>query len=273
MGLQTVLGVAKRGFFIPHRYAEAVEPPRIYPALLPLFRAAHPAFEALLRDMAEHAATLGAMAGPPPEPRLDQTWFPSLDMAAAYALVQRHRPKRLLEIGSGHSTRLFLRAGRDADCGLTITAIDPDPRADLKALEGAAFTLIRAPLQQVPEARLADLLESLGPGDMLSLDGSHILMPGSDVDLLLTSLLPRIGPGVLVHIHDVFLPFGYPAAWDWRGYNEQSAVAALLLGGWDILWSSAYALSAEARAAALPAPPDMPMPEDAKPASIWLRRR
>ena len=44
-------------------------------------------------------------------------------------------------------------------------------------------------------------------------------------------LLPRLAPGVLVHLHDIFRPDRYPAIWDWRGYNEQGAVGALLQGG------------------------------------------
>ena len=56
-------------------------------------------------------------------------------------------------------------------------------------------------------------------------------MPGTDVDWLLNRILPRIAPGVLVHVHDVFLPDPYPRAWAWRGYNEQQAIAALLQGG------------------------------------------
>ena len=33
---------------------------------------------------------------------------------------------------------------------------------------------------------------------------------------------------MLLHVHDIFLPDPYPAAWDWRGYNEQAAVAPLI---------------------------------------------
>ena len=73
-------------------------------------------------------------------------------------------------------------------------------------------------------------------------DSSHILMPGTDVELILTELLPRLPAGALVQIHDIFLPDAYPADWAWRGYNEQGAVAALLAGGgWDVLFASRFA--------------------------------
>ena len=67
-------------------------------------------------------------------------------------------------------------------------------------------------------------------------------MPGTDVELILTELLPRLPAGALVQIHDIFLPDAYPGDWAWRGYNEQGAVAAMLAGGgWDILFASRFA--------------------------------
>src|SRR3546814_19871471 len=82
----------------------------------------------------------------------------------------------------------------------------------------------------------------LHAGDLLFVDSSHLLVPGSDVDLLLNRVLPRLPAGVLVHIHDMFLPDAYPAAWDWRCYNEQNAVAPLLVGSaFEIVFSSRWA--------------------------------
>ena len=56
-------------------------------------------------------------------------------------------------------------------------------------------------------------------------------MPGTDVDSLFLDVLPRLAAGVLVHVHDITLPDAYPAAWAWRGYNEQLLVGALIQGG------------------------------------------
>ena len=66
---------------------------------------------------------------------------------------------------------------------------------------------------------------------MLLIDSSHVAVPGSDVDQLLNTVLPELATGVLVHLHDIFLPDRYPADWTWRGYNEQVAVGCLLQGG------------------------------------------
>ena len=98
------------------------------------------------------------------------------------------------------------------------------PRADI---EGTGTKLIRSTVQRAG-ARPAFTL--LAEGDILFIDSSHILMPGTDVDLLFNRVLPALKRGVLVHVHDIFLPDDYPPEWEWRGYNEQLGVAALLAG-------------------------------------------
>jgi hypothetical protein len=71
----------------------------------------------------------------------------------------------------------------------------------------------------------------LGAGDILFIDSSHQLRPGSDVEFLLGEVLPRLPAGVRVHFHDIFLPDDYPGHWAWRRYNEQAAVASLVEDG------------------------------------------
>ena len=56
-------------------------------------------------------------------------------------------------------------------------------------------------------------------------------MPGTDVDMLFNHVLPGLKRGVMVHVHDVFLPDDYPPEWEWRGYNEQLGIATLIQGG------------------------------------------
>ena len=81
----------------------------------------------------------------------------------------------------------------------------------------------------------------LGSGDILFIDGSHLAMPGTDVDYLCTQVLPVLAPGVVIHVHDIFLPNGYPQAWLWRGYTEQAMLAAMLGGGrYRVLCANAY---------------------------------
>ena len=234
LGLRTLVGARPGGFFVPYRHAGAISPTG-YPALEPLFAASLPAMVGWLARIEALADRLRALEGPPPAPRWNQDWFPRLDGAALYAFVRTAMPRRILEVGSGHSTRFIAQAVADGGFPCAVTCVDPQPRADL----GRLPVELRRRLFGAADAELAD---ELGPGDILLVDSSHVAMPGSDVDLLLNRVLPRLRPGVLIHLHDIFLPDAYPADWAWRGYNEQGAVAAMLAGGgWDILFARRFA--------------------------------
>ncbi|HEX6114775.1 MAG TPA: class I SAM-dependent methyltransferase, partial [Geminicoccaceae bacterium] len=114
----------------------------------------------------------------------------------------------------------------------------------------------------------------LRPGDILFVDSSHILMPGTDVDWLLNRILPGLTAGVLVHFHDVFLPDPYPAAWSWRGYNEQQAIAALLQGRtYDCLFASHYVATRLADRLERAVLSRLPRSADALESSLWLGKR
>lgn len=267
LGLPTILGLVKRGFFIPHRHAGGAGDAAGYPALEPLFRAAEPAFAELLATIGRYGEALAAIGvEPPPQPRWRQSWFPRLDAAAAYALVRSRRPARIVEVGCGHSTRFFARAIADEGLATRLLAIDPAPRAHLLELP---VQLVKQPLQRVDP----DVFAALRPEDVLAIDSSHVLMPGTDVDILLNRVLPGLPAGVLVHIHDVFLPDGYPQGWDWRGYNEQLAVGALIHGGgWRLLWSSHYVASRMAGRVSGHFIAGLGMPSDAVESSVWLEK-
>ena len=270
LGLLTVLGLARRGFFIPHRHADAVPPAGQrgrYDAIAQRFDAARADFIAVLDAIDSVADDLRRIGGDaPPQPRWKQDWFPGLDAAAAYALVRREKPARIVEVGSGHSTRFLMRAVRDGGFACAITCIDPAPRADIATLP---VTAMRQTLQQAGLAPFA----ALQAGDVLFIDSSHILMPGSDVDILLNRVLPRLPSGALVHIHDIFLPFDYPSIWGWRAYNEQQGVVPLLTGGaFKPLFSSVWAerrMADRLRASVISR---LPRPPDALPASLWLEK-
>lgn len=268
MGLSTVLGVSRKGYFIPHRYADRLPPRRAdgYPALRPLFDAA-PHGEMLDR-LAAHAAHLRAIGkDEPPAPRWNQGWFPPMDAAVAYAMVRRTAPARIIEIGSGHSTRFLARAIADGGLDTALTIVDPAPRA---AILGLPLTHHASVLQDTDPG----LFDTLGADDILFVDSSHILMPGTDVDLVLNDIWPRLPDGIVVHFHDVFLPSDYPPEWTWRGYNEQSGVAALLAaGGADILFASQFCTDVVLNGA-LPEPlASLPRLDGAVDTSLWLRKR
>lgn len=201
----------------------------------------------------------------PPDPRWNQDWFPRLDAAMAYAQVRDHQPRRIVEVGCGHSTRFFCRAVADGGLASEVTAIDPEPRAALAGLPG--LRIIDQPVQAVGTEPFA----ALAAGDILSIDSSHKATPGGDVDFLMTMVLPMVPAGVTVHFHDMFMPDGYPASWAWRGYDEQAAVAAMIAGGgWAIDFASHYVVTRMADAVADSVAGALPLVDGAIESSLWL---
>ena len=91
--------------------------------------------DSLLSSIEKYRRELESIGSePPPAPRWNQDWFPRLDAAAAYATVRETRPRRIVEVGSGHSTRFLARAVADGGLATRITAIDPRPRAAIRGL-------------------------------------------------------------------------------------------------------------------------------------------
>jgi len=268
--LLTVLGFARRGFYIPyHRALEIPMPGTVpaYAAIAKCFAAREAAFTVHLAAIEACAAGLEALGSePPPAPRWTQDWFPRLDAAAAYAMVRRFRPQRIVEVGCGHSTRFLARAVADNALDARIIAIDPAPRAMLAGLD---VELLRLPVQRAGMQPFTELRAD----DLLVVDSSHVLMPGSDVDFVLNRVLPALAAGVLVHFHDIFLPGDYPAAWGWRGYNEQLAVAALVAtGAYVPEFASAYLVARGAAGLSRGVLARLPLLAGAHESSLWLRK-
>ena len=260
------------GFFIPYRYADGVDrEAATAPWLHEQFEASLPSMQAVLDDIASHRDALSRIAkdAAAPTPRWGQDWFTGFDAAAYYALIRRHQPKRIVEIGSGHSTRFAVQAIRDEELPTKIDAIDPAPRAVITQALSDTVTWHRMTVESLPR----DQRPVLNAGDMLFIDSSHILMPGTDVDCLFHDWLPQLPEGVLIHIHDMFLPAPYPKHWRWRGYNEQPAVAALLgTGAYKLVFASAYLRAQQPERLAALAPP-VHRPDNALETSLWLEKQ
>ena len=158
------------------------------------------------------------------EPCWINKWLDGLDTLALYGFVASKRPGQYLEIGSGYSTKVVRRAIQDHKLPTKITSIDPSPRAEIDVL---CDEVIRKQLQDVDLKRF----ESLKPGDILFMDGSHRCFMNSDVSVFFLDILPNLVPGVLVHIHDIDLPYDYmPERAEWY-YSEQYLLATSLLAG------------------------------------------
>lgn len=182
--------------------------------------------------------------------------------------MRRERPARIVEVGSGHSTRFLARAVADGGLPTEIVCVDPAPRARLDGLANVRH--LPCLLADAPP----DALAALGSGDVLFIDSSHVAMPGTDVDRLFLDVLPRLPAGALIHVHDVFLPDAYPETWRWRGYNEALVVGALIQGGaYEILFASRYVATRLAERLAAGVIGRLPHREGAFASSLWLRKR
>jgi hypothetical protein len=157
------------------------------------------------------------------EPYWNNGWLPALDAAALYGFIAATKPARYVEVGSGHSTRFSRRAIRDGGLATTITSIDPHPRAEIDAI---CDRVIRSRLE---DADLS-LFNDLAAGDIVFFDGSHRVFTNSDVAVFFLDVLPRLAPGVLVQVHDIYLPFDYPPSLSARYYSEQYMLAVYLMG-------------------------------------------
>ncbi len=243
----------------------------------------HPQIRALLeRDRARYAERLDTFLGYSPllaaigvrdrkegsAPYWDNGWLPALDAMTLYGFLAETNPRRYVEIGSGNSTKFARRAVGDLGLRTHITSIDPVPRANIDALCDQA---VRSPLEQTDLA----VFDGLEAGDIVFFDGSHRIFMGSDVTVFFFEVLPRLRPGVLVHIHDIMLPSDYPPGWRWRYYSEQYLLAAFLLANpsWlDVELPNAFIHGdSELRGIARPLWQKISLTEEYGPGSFWLR--
>ena len=187
-------------------------------------------------------------------------------------LMNAFRPRRIVEIGSGHSTACMLdTADEIALDPLSITCVEPFPVALRSLLRPEDFARVAIVEQQVQGLDLA-LFASLKANDILFIDSSHVLKTGSDVHYELFHILPELAPGVLVHFHDCRWPFEYSDRLIFeqrKSWNEAYGVRALLMHStrFEVLfYNSLFALEREAEAQAV-SPDFMRNPGSA----IWLR--
>jgi hypothetical protein len=200
--------------------------------------------------------------------------YPLLDATVLYGTIRRLRPARVVELGSGASTLVITQAlvanARDGGAPAQLEVFDPYPSSVTETLPGIT-ELHRARAQDAPLAGF----ERMGAGDVLFVDTTHTVKLGSDVNFVVLEVLPRLAPGVVVHFHDIFLPYEYPRTWleDYGLYwTEQYLLQAFLSLNAD--YEVVLAVHALARerpaelAAALPAGVGLTAG-----AAFWIRRR
>ncbi len=157
------------------------------------------------------------------EPRWNNEYLPGLDIISLYSLIRMYKPKQYIEIGSGNSTKVARKAINDEGLQTQITSVDPFPRASIDHL---ADKVIRQPAEDMTDYTF---IQSLQENDILFIDNSHRCFPNSDVTVCFLEILPKLKKGVIVHIHDIYLPYDYPQFMCDRFYSEQYLLAAMLL--------------------------------------------
>lgn len=161
--------------------------------------------------------------------RLDNPAYAHGDGTVLHAMLRRLRPKRIIEVGSGHSSALILDTVERWLPGTEVTFVEPFPalvEGLLHPGDERRVTILRAPVQDVDP----EVFAALGAGDVLFVDSTHVAKAGSDVNHLFFEVLPRLPVGVWVHLHDVFFPFEYPEAWvrEGRAWHEAYLLRAFL---------------------------------------------
>lgn len=191
-------------------------------------------------------------------------YFDTPDAEALYLMVRRFAPERVIEVGCGNSTRVTRQAIMDGGLTTRLTAIDPWPRADIADV---VDRFEQATLESIDPA----VFEPLRSGDILFIDSSHQVRMSNDVAHLFCRIIPALAPGVVIHVHDVFLPYEYPKRffYDCPSWGEQYILHALLQGGgYEILWPG-YLLQRD-RPDAVAA---LPFLGQGRAQSFWMRKR
>jgi predicted O-methyltransferase YrrM len=215
----------------------------------------------------------------PPEPTGDEQeyfrsnqLYPALDAWILQALLRDLRPRRLIEVGAGYSSLVAARVNRELlDGRMRFTSIDPHPAPFVRDLVPGLSDLRAEEVQDSPLSLFAEL----DAGDVLFVDTSHTVKTDGEVPWIYNQILPALRPGVVVHLHDVFLPGDYPQDWvlEGRAWNELYLVRAFLVfnAGFEILFGAQWMMQNHWDALA-EAFPDLTRDESRLASSLWIRR-
>ena len=263
------------------RYETVPESAFDEPARLPGFAIDTQKVQTTLREL----GSFGDEANWPREPRPPGEYTAANDnfgfssAALLHAFIRAHGARKVVEIGGGFSSLISLAAlaRNHGPSGFEFVCVEPYPPAWLEqaiARAGASAKLIRQPAERLDPAMLADL----GENDILFIDSSHCVRLASDVNFLFLQVVPRLRPGVIVHVHDIYIPYEYPRSHFFGPnklfWNEQYLLQALLTDNprLEVILPAFMAQKdmAEAFAAAFPHfDPSM----DRTSSSFWLRVR
>jgi hypothetical protein len=155
--------------------------------------------------------------------------FTLADAIVLLCVIVKFKPKKVVEIGSGHSSAFMLDIRKFLNLDFTITCIEPFP-VRLRETLGKQLDLIELKEIQVQDIE-PDFWKDLEQNTLIFIDSSHVSKAGSDVNYLFFDVLPNLKKGNLIHIHDIFSGFEYPEKWllEGRAWNEAYLLRAFLL--------------------------------------------
>jgi hypothetical protein len=166
--------------------------------------------------------------------------FGGTDALVAYCMIRHFKPRLIIEIGSGFSSLISGEAAALNERSALI-CVEPFPKEFLRRGFPGLHSLIEKKVQDLG----LDFFSQLDSGDILFIDSSHTVKIGGDVNYLFLEVLPRLKPGVIVHIHDIFLPFEYRRDWimeERRFWTEQYLLQAFLMfnSEFEVLMGNSY---------------------------------
>jgi hypothetical protein len=161
--------------------------------------------------------------------KIDNQSFEHGDADFLFQIIRHKKPNKVLEIGSGWSTKvakhaLTLNAGETGRVSDHI-CIEPYEQPWLEKLGNIQLRRTKVEDSQI------NWSVALSSGDLLFIDSSHMIRPQGDVLYEYLYILPLLSSGVLVHVHDIFTPRDYPRDWmtkDVKFWNEQYLLETLL---------------------------------------------
>ena len=156
----------------------------------------------------------------------ENDYFSGFDAAVYYSLIRHLQPRRVIEIGSGYSTRIANKALTRNGPNARLICIEPYPEERLNGRR-LNVELVEKRVEEID----VDFFSRLEANDILFIDSSHTVKFGSDVCYEFLELLPTLKPGVWVHVHDIFFPHDYPGEWLLKrrlALNEQYLLEAFL---------------------------------------------
>ena len=198
-----------------------------HPLLYDIINSGRKEYAALLSKMLSYTSQFqdikkSGSDSDPLHPTWNNGYLPGLDIMGIYTLLAEIKPRKYIEVGSGYSTKVAYRAKQQNNLDTEIISIDPQPRAEIDKL---ADKIIREPFENTDFRFINDLDEN----DILFIDNSHRILPNSDSLVFFLEVLPFLKKGVIVHLHDIYLPFDYPQFMCDRFYSEQYGLAMFLL--------------------------------------------